>query len=33
MAHPRKFRFGVTALSAVSGAEIREKAQKIEGLG
>ena len=33
MAHPRKFRFGVTALSAVSGAEIREKAQKIEDLG
>jgi len=33
MAHPRKFRFGVTALSAASGAEIREKAQKIEDLG
>jgi len=33
MTHPRKFRFGVTALSAASGAEIREKARTIEDLG
>jgi len=33
VAHPRKFRFGVTALSARSGAEIRDKARKIEDLG
>ena len=33
MAHARKFRFGVTALSASSGAEICGKARKVEDLG
>ncbi|MBM3659643.1 MAG: TIGR03621 family F420-dependent LLM class oxidoreductase [Actinobacteria bacterium] len=33
MAHPRPFRFGVTAVSASSGAEIRDTARRIEDLG
>lgn len=33
MVHPRTFRFGVTALSAASGAEIRDTARRIEDLG